>query len=273
MDYGEFGFPVKDYDGFCFSAFLLLYLSAENEFDMLGKTRGVVLRCLPYNDRYSIVHVYTESFGRVSYLFSRDRGKKTLLSKVLSMPFAVIDMEVVHLSNRDIHKVKECRLSFPESDVFFNPLKSSLALFLSEILYRIVKDTEPDRGMFDFLYKSVQMLEYSDAGIANFHLVFLLQLLHYMGIFPNLENGCNSYFDMQEGIFTSTIPLHKYYLGKEESQVFSRLLRMSYENMALYSFSRHDRVQIINRILEYYRLHLPEFPEIKSLSVLQALFE
>ena len=80
----------------------------------------------------------------------------------------------------------------------------------------------------------------------------------------NGEHRNRPYFALQ---------ITKYYLGKEESQVFSRLLRMSYENMALYSFSRHDRVQIINRILEYYRLHLPEFPEIKSLSVLQALFE
>ena len=110
--------------------------------------------------------------------------------------------------------------------------------------------------------------------MANFHLVFLLRLLHYMGIYPNADSystGC--YFDMQNGVFVDRIPMHRHYLNREESQVFARLLKISFENMSLYSFSRQDRVGVINRIVEYYRLHLPDFPEIKSLSVMQSLFD
>ena len=121
---------------------------------------------------------------------------------------------------------------------------------------------------------SVQLLELSDKGLANFHLVFLLRLLHYLGIFPNSESiAQNSYFDMLNGVFVPEIPMHKHYLDKPESDAFATLLRMSYENMAYYHFSRHDRTQIIQRILEYYRLHLPEFPEIKSLAVMHTLFD
>jgi DNA repair protein RecO (recombination protein O) len=78
---------------------------------------------------------------------------------------------------------------------------------------------------------------------------------------------------MQNGIFADQAPLHRYYLNREESQIFARLFKISYENMSLYAFSRHDRVNILNRILTYYRIHLPEIPEIKSLVILQALFE
>lgn len=240
---------------------------------MLSKTRGIVLHSIPYNDTYSIVYMYTEAFGRASYLVARRRGKKSPVSKALFMPLSVLDMEVEHLNKRELHRVKEAKLCFPLAEVFSNPVKNVLAIFLAEVLLRVVKDTEPDARLFDYLYESIRLLEYTDKGLANFHLVFLLGLLHYMGIFPNVESYRDrSYFDMLNGVFIDRIPMHRHYLTQEESAFFARLLRISYENMSLYAFSRQDRVGIIERILEYYRLHLPEFSEIKSLAVMQSLF-
>ena len=40
---------------------------------MLCKTRGIVLHSIPYNDKYSIIYMYTEAFGRASYLVARSR--------------------------------------------------------------------------------------------------------------------------------------------------------------------------------------------------------
>lgn len=241
---------------------------------MLSKTRGIVLHSIPYNDKYAIIYMYTEAFGRASYLVARSRGKKSTVSKALFMPFSVLEMDVEHLNKRDLHRIKETKLCYPLTEVFCNPVKNILALFLAEVLFRVVKDTEPDAPLFDYLYKSIHLLEYADRGIANFHLVFLLHLLHYLGIFPNAESSKDDcYFDMLNGVFTDRIPMHRHYLNKAESLVFSRLLRISFENMSLYTFSRQERVGIIHRILEYYRLHLPDFPEIKSVSVMQSLFD
>jgi DNA repair protein RecO (recombination protein O) len=118
------------------------------------------------------------------------------------------------------------------------------------------------------------LLEETDEGVANFHLVFLLHLLHYLGISPNIDTYReDAYFDMQNGTFASCPPLHKHYLDKAESRIFARLFRISYENMSLYTFSRRDRVYILQKMITYYRLHLPEVPEIKSLPILQALFD
>ena len=220
---------------------------------MLCKTRGIVLHSIPYNDKYSIIYMYTEAFGRASYLVARSRGKKSSVSKALFMPLSVVEMEVEHLNKRDLHRIRETKLCYPLTDVFCNPVKNILALFLSEILFRVVKETEPDSRLFEYLFESIQLLELSDKGVANFHLVFLLRLLH--------------------GVFVDRIPMHRHYLNRQESVVFARLLKISFENMSLYSFSRQDRVSVINRILEYYRLHLPDFPEIKSLSVMQSLFD
>jgi len=218
--------------------------------------------------------MYTEAFGRASYLVARNRGKKSKVSKSLFMPLSVLDMEVEHQNKRDLHRIRETRLCFPLMELFCDPVKNVMALFLAEILFRVVKETEPDARLFDYLYRSIHLLEVSEKGIANYHLVFLLHLLNYLGIFPNLESYINGYyFDMQNGIFVDRPPMHRHYLNREESKIFSRLFKISYENMSIYTFSRQERVNILNRILSYYRLHLPEIPEIKSIAVLQTLFE
>lgn len=241
---------------------------------MLIKTRGIVLHSIPYNDKYSIVYMYTEALGRASYLVARSRGKRTAVSKALFLPLSILEMEVEHLNKRDLHRIKEAKPCVALSEVFCNPVKNVLALFLAEVLFRVVKETEPDERLFDFLYRSIGVLEEVEQGVANFHLVFLLGLLHYMGIFPNVEaHRSGYYFDMLNGEFIDHIPMHRHYLNREESAFFVRLLRISFENMSLYGFSRQERVDIIQRILEYYHLHLPEFAEIKSLAVMQSLFD
>lgn len=241
---------------------------------MLSKTRGIILHSIPYNDKYAIVHIYTEAFGRVPYMVARSHGKKSTVTRALFMPLSVLELEVDHLPKREIQRIRECRLFFPTAEICMDPVKNVLALFLAEILYRVVKETEPDPRMFDYLCRSIRFLEDAREGIANYHLVFLLGLVQYLGVFPDMETRKEGYFfDMLNGVFVSQIPTHPHYLGQQESSIFGRLLRISYENMSLYTFSRGERVGIINRILEYYRLHLPEFPEIKSIAVMQSLFD
>ena len=241
---------------------------------MFCTTRGIVLQSIPYKDTSAIIYMYTEAFGRASYMVSRRRSKKSPLVKSLFIPLSVLDLEVEHLNKREIHRIKEARVCLPLQEILCDPIKNVLALFLSEFLFRVVKETEPDPRLFCFLYDSIQVLECADKGVANFHLVFLLRLLRYLGIFPNIENRrAGYYFDMLNSVFTVDQPVHPHFLGKEDTEVFARLLKMSYENMSLYVFSRQERVRIIQKILEYYHLHLPDFAEIKSLAVLQSLFD
>lgn len=240
---------------------------------MLYKTRGIVLHSIPYNDTYAIIYMYTEAFGCASYWVARSR-KRSSLSKALFMPLSVLEMEVEHQSRRDLHRIRAIRPCFPQSALFIHPVKNALALFLSEVLFRVLWQTEPDPPLFAYLCEAIHVLEVADSGVANFHMVFLLRLLHYLGIRPNaVPYVAGNCFDMVNGIFVDRIPLHRHYLNPQESVVLIRLLKMNFENMSLYAFSRQDRINVIHRILDYYRLHLPDFPEIKSLPVLQSLFD
>ena len=241
---------------------------------MLHKTRGIVLYSIPYNDKYIIISMYTEDFGRISYMASNTRGRKSKISRSLLQPLSILDMEVEHLNNRDLQRIKEAKSGLAITQLYYHPLKNALSLFLSEVLYRIIQEKEANLPLFDYLYNSIKWLEIADKGVANFHLAFLFQLSTYLGIHPNNNSyKAGSFFDMRNGVFSESLPEHNGYLNKEDSVVFGRLLRINYENMALYSFTRQERAGIIRHIIEYYRIHLSDFPEIKSLAVMQSLFD
>ena len=242
---------------------------------MYCTTRGIIIHSTLYNDNYSIVHVYTELYGRASYLVGRQRKQKARVSNAHFMPLTIVEMEVAHLKTREIQRIKEVRIDCPVVNIPSHPVKNAIALFLAEILYRIVQNTESDPKLFEYLCNSIRYLEILEQGIANFHLVFLMHLARYLGIFPNAESHTSEevYLDLLNGVFTTHIPTHPHYLSREESVVFSRLLRMNYENMVLYAFSRKERTMVVQHILDYYRLHSIDFPEIKSLSVMQSLFD
>ena len=241
---------------------------------MLHKTKGIVLHNLPYNDSYRIVTVYTDQFGRIAYMVSNARSKKSKMPFSLLQPLAALELEVEHLNSRDLQRIKEVKPGFITTQIRFHPVKNAIALFLSEVLYRIIQEKEANRALFDYLWRSIHWLEIADAGIANFHLAFLFQLAAYLGIRPsNRTFKAGRYFDLLNGVFSETVPPHDIFLSVSDSLVFESLLRMNYENMPLFTFTRQERVTIARQIIQYFRLHLSDFPEIKSLAVMQSLFE
>ena len=240
---------------------------------MLHKTRGIALHSLPYNDRYAITLIYTEEFGRVSYLTSLTKSRISRVSRSLFHPLAILDLEVEHKNLRDIQRIKEAKIHFPLVALVTDPMKSAPGIFLAELISKVIREEQTNRLLFDYLLQSVQVLELTGASPANFHLVFMIRLSRFLGFYPNATDYQKGmYFDMQNGIFTHLQPAHIHFLPSNESAIFFNLLRMSYENMSVFRFSGRERQTIIRRILDYYRLHLSDFPEIKSLRVLHEVF-
>jgi len=240
---------------------------------MLYKTRGIVLHSLPYNDMYAITLIYTEEFGRVSYLTSQSRSRKSKVPRSLFHPLAILDLEVEHQNLRDIQRVKEIKIHIPVTALLTDPVKSALSIFLAELIGKVVREEQTNRPLFDFLLQSIRVLELTDLSPANFHLAFMIRLSRLLGFYPDSTGYKKEmYFDMRNGAFTLYQPKHVDFLSPDESAVFFNLLRISYENMEAFRFSGRERQAIIHRILDYYRLHLSDFPEIKSLAVLHEVF-
>ena len=240
---------------------------------MLHKTEGIVLSCSSYNDRFSIAHIFTRDFGNVSYLLPRPKNKRAKLKTSLFFPLSVLNMEVEHLPLRDIQRLKEVERQFPLYNLCINPTKVSISLFLSEFLTKVLKESEKNDLLFNYIKHSISILENVSNGLGNFHIVFLYRLTHYLGVFPKIDVHLRTpYFDMMSGEFVDVQPFHAYFLNKQESNYLLTLNRINFRNMHLFKLSRADRNTIINSMLVYYKLHVYDFPSLKTLEVLRELY-
>ena len=239
---------------------------------MLTKTQAIVLHYFPYSDSGKIVHLYTKDKGRVSVFVRTSKRSATKMSFL--QPFSVVEITIDGKPNHTMQYVKECNAAAVFSSIPFNPVKSAVTLFLAEILYKTLKEQIADENLFDFLEQSIVFFDKCTNGIANFHLIFLLQFSKFLGFEPNVENyDENAFFDLKNGAIYPENPPHTFFLSQEETKIFVQLLRFNFSTMHILKLSRTQRQTILEQILLFYRLHLPEFSNIKSLEVLKQIFD
>ena len=242
---------------------------------MYQKLTGIVLHSLKYNDTSNIVDIYTEQSGRVSFLVKIPRSRKSGVRNVLFQPLALVELEADVRATSNLHRIREAKLLYPFHSLPYHPYKSSIALFLAEFLYRALKEEGSNEPLFAYLMYSIRWLDECEGrSFANFHLVFLMRMSRFLGLYPNVDDytpGC--YFDMLNASFTPLLPKGGAFLKPDEAARIRLLLRMNYETMHLFGMSRVERNRCLTVINDYYRLHLPDFPILRSLDVLKELFD
>ena len=160
------------------------------------------------------------------------------------------------------------------SSIPYNVVKSSIALFLAELLTYSLRDEDGDEATYNFLLTSLALFDNLESGYADFHLVFMVQLLRYLGIYPNLEGyTARSYVDLLHGCVVNEHPLHPDFLMPAEAVPFVNLLRTGYDSMHMLSLNRELRGTYLAILTTYYRLHIPDFPHLRSMDVLRELFD
>lgn len=241
---------------------------------MLEKCEGIVLRAIKCANGTTILDIYSSSMGRAQFSSGRRERSCRGGTGVLCMPLSVVSMEYEYRPKDSIQRLKEWKLDYAPAELPFHPLKGAIALFVAELLTRVLHEQEANRGLYDYLRQSIVTLDRCSKGIANYHLVFMMQLACYLGIFPNLthyEEGIG--FHLQEAEFLP-LPLtpNAYHLHPDEAKALHELVRMNYQNMGLFAMNRLQRNRCLSLMLEYYQLHLPGMGSLKSVEVLQQLF-
>lgn len=241
---------------------------------MLNKTRGIVLHYIKYSETSVIVTIYTEKFGRQAYIINGVRSKKAKIKANILQPLFLLDMEVYHKPKRELQRVKEIQNSVVFTSLPYDIRKSTLSIFIAEIIYRTIQEQEPNNDLFEYLYHSVQVLDLKDSGLSVFHIYFLIHLSKYLGFFPsNNYSEKNCYFDLKAGTFVQIKPFHKSFLEKEQSRIFNQLMQFSDNQHENLKASKEDRAGLLEKIVEYYRLHNTGISEIKSMNVLKEVFQ
>lgn len=237
------------------------------------KARGVVLSTVKYGDSGMVVQMLTDRYGRQSYMVqgvrsSRGRGSKMALFQ----PLFVLSFEGLEPLHGDLHKMREVQNDIVFKSVPYDIRKSTMALFMAEVLYRLVGESEANEPMFDFVYNSVKALDEIEEGVANFHLWFLANLSRYLGYFPGNEHQKDSWFDMREGLYTHDMPLYDYTMNPAEAELLRDLTECDLECLGEIPLNREQRVTMLSRLVEYYSIHLEAIRSVRSIAILQEVF-
>lgn len=233
----------------------------------------IALRTVAYADDRSILSAYTRSRGFMSLLVRGGKGREASRRRALLQPMSVVECVADIVPGRDVSRIVSVRPLRPMHGVMSSPIKQTVAMFLAEVLGIVLRSSQPDAQTFDFVAQSVAVLdELPRERTANYHIAFLRGLAVCLGIEPDAgAYRSGMVFDMADGIWRLSAPLHNRWIGSDEARVAAALCRMTYANMHLYSFDRAARNAVLDRIMQFYSLHHTRLEGVKSLDILRSM--
>lgn len=219
---------------------------------MLHKTKAIVFKVVKYRESSLIVTLFTNKFGLRTYIINGVRSKKAKFSIALFQPLSLLDVVVYNKENANINRISEIKASVLFTSIPYNNVKTAQALFIAELLNKIIKEEEPAHDLFEFLFNSIELFDHLLTNYNNFHLQFLLKLTKYLGF------SAESYH-----------PLIKDHIDEEKGKMLSDLLLNPYNNAP--GLHQKDRTVLLDDILSFYRYHMEMPLELKSLKVFKMM--
>ncbi len=221
---------------------------------MLYKTRGVVFRFTKYGETSIIVTLFTELFGLQSYIVNGVRSKSGKNKIALYQPLTLLDLVVYHREHANINRIKEIKCLYPYQSIPTDIKKSSVAMFILELINKSIKEESHTQELCEFLIHSFIHFDQMAGKTGHFHLMFLLKLSRFLGF------GVHHVNDVLGTRFTE----------QANEQVIGHLIRAEYSDFV--EMSNDQRREILDLILKFYGEHIENLGEIKSVSVLREIF-
>jgi DNA repair protein RecO (recombination protein O) len=236
---------------------------------MQTKTKAIVISSLKFKEKSLIVKCFTLSDGLKSY-FVRDAftSKKAGQKMAYFQPLTILEIEANHKNKGTLEYFKEIKLAHTFQSLHYDLYKSTIVMFLSEMLHHSIHEEEPNVDLFVFLETALHWLDNHDE-IANFHLILLLEMTKYLGFYPDTSDKEWPFFEMTEGVFVAFQSANS--LSEHETQLFKKLLELKFENSEK-SFHVVERQVLLKILIDFYSFHVQAFRQPKSLAVLKEVF-
>lgn len=232
------------------------------------KTKAIVLQTIKYGDSSLIVKMLTEELGIQSYMVKGVFGKKSKMKAALFQNMTLLEI-VADSGNNSLGFIREISLSYCYKSIATDIKKSTIIIFISELLSKSISESEIDTDLFNFIYNSMLWLDEATSDYANFPIVFAIQLSKFLGFFPNIDTYSEgSSFDLLDGNFKMT-QNDLYQIDTELSKHFYSICNPQSEVL----LSNSIRRKLLESIVTYYKLHANEVRDIKSYEILRTLLE
>ena len=238
---------------------------------MFQSSSAIVLSKLKYRDNDLIVNCYTRDFGIVRFLLrgvlkSRKGQVKVAYFQLLSQ----IQIDADFRQNRSLQTLKDVKINVLYSTLHTQVVKSTIVMFLADILAMVLKEEESDVELFEYIEKGLNTLDELTES-ANFHLVFLLHLTKYLGFSPDTTNSHYNYFNLSTGQFEKE-STSIYSITGDNLKFLKLLLGMLFDKLEALKMNSKQRQSFLEMLLLYYELHLGHFKKPKSLAIFSQVF-
>ena len=236
-------------------------------------TFGIVLGYVRYTDDKLIVNAYTEAAGALAFVARRGARRGGRQRAALWQPLTVVELTYDERLRGGLVTLREASIVRPWVDIPYHPHKAAIALFLGEFLGHVLRNEPANAALLRYLQQSLSWLDVARTGFANFHVALLLGLSRHLGFEPNIDGWHEgSFFDLRDAAFCTYRPAHPDYIEGDEAALVPRLLRLGFGQLRRVRLSGAVRSRMLEVIVWFYRLHVPELPEMKSLTVLRDTF-
>ena len=249
---------------------------------MLTKSQIIVLHTIKHGDSGIVVQCYSNTAGRTA-LYFRGSSKKMHNASLLHK-LNILDVVTYSNSNSSMPTIREITMPYNLASLRSDIYKSSIAIFISELLGKTVREAEANPHLYSFVSSSVQILEHTTDGVANFHIHFITHLCKMLGFMP-LDNysASSPIFDTATAKFIPKPFGSSQYgiqpIGELESKMLHSLMNTPSTNLGKLMCGSQElnlngeaRLQYSKRMIEYISYHIGNNIDIKSLDILHQIF-
>jgi len=237
----------------------------------LYKTRGIVIRQMKYGESSLILDLFTEEKGLRSFIVGAVRSKKSKAALYQIMNC----LEVVAYDKQadKLNRIKEANLNLIYQNLPTNIYKSTIGIFLMDVFRTAVKEREANQEMFDFIYYWLIYLDQTKHSLAYLPCLFMLELSEQLGFQPqNNFGGTINRFQLLDGSFVESTLEMQYLLSEEDSLNLSKLQETKKEiGFSHLNMTKTARSQLLNQLINFYKIHLEGFRELKSLDIIKTV--
>lgn len=238
----------------------------------LFKSIGIVFRSVKYSETSLILDIFTREKGMRSFIVSGVRSAKSRNKASLYQHLNILDLVAYDKDNK-LARIKECKMDHYYQKLSYDVVRSSIGLFLLEVCKNVIREKEENIELFDFIHERLKLLDSAESqNFGLFPIKFLLELSQFIGFMPynNFDTG-TPYFDLYNGRFIPEMT-EKYVSNREVSGSIAMIDNTSMDELVHLKINRDLRNHIIDDLIIYYRLHIDQFKELKTLGVLRTIF-
>lgn len=234
-------------------------------------SKAIVLSSIPYSESSIICKLYTEEFGLKSYIVRSAKKKNSPTPTSHFQPLNIIEFEAYNSVKSKLETIKTSSLILENQNLNFSIVKNAITFFVAEIIHLSLKEANPNKELFDYLFNQIHLLKNSkDEDLAEFHLYFMIQFADHLGLAPmNNYSEYEVFFDPIAGKFTNKADAQNF--NKQTSFTLHKFISQKEITNEKICKNKVERNIILEALIIFYSIHITNHSQIKSHKILTTI--